>query len=151
VVHLSVKWYVVKTLYRSYAEGRPEKPDLSYDPDLTLVEERALLIRATDSKEALRKAEKDAEDFCKRAECYNPYQQRVVTKYTGFYDISEAGESLSDKQEIFTQSRLVSVRVSDQKAAQLFIGTRVKEYGKGKRRKFANRDFSLDSVKGTNS
>ena len=121
---MAVKWFSVKTLYRTMAKGLPQKPDLSFDPDATLVEERVLLIKAHNEREALSKAEREARDYARRRECTNPYNQKLCTSYIGFYDIMELPENPQDKSEIFSVTRLVSRKITDQKAARIYIGKR---------------------------
>src|SRR4051794_8957759 len=40
------KWFGVKTIFRVEASGTPRKTDDRFDPDVTMVEERVVLIRA---------------------------------------------------------------------------------------------------------
>jgi len=145
---MASKWFTVKTLYRSYAEGRPEKPDLAYDPDATAVEERILLIKAKSKEDAASKAEREAKDYAEKGTCHNPYNQKIVTYYTGYQDIYEIQGNLSDKREIFSTTRIISKRVADKKIAHIYMGKRKFSYGKGKRRKFINREYTPTGERG---
>ena len=140
---MAVKWFSVKTLYRTTAKGLPEKPDLSFDPDATLIEERVLLIKAHHAREALSKAERDAKDYARKRECRNPYNQKLCTSYLGFYDIMELPDNPQDKTEVFSVTRLVSRKVTDQKVARIYIGKRP-----GARqvihKKFINKDYKME-------
>ena len=138
---MAVKWFAVKTLYRSKARGRPEKPDLRYDPDATLLEERLLLIKAKNTTEAISKAERDAKDYAQKASCTNPYNQEIVTYYIGYYDIFELSVPPADKVEVFSMTRLISQRIPDKRLMHIYIGKRDFKYAKGKKKKFSNRDF----------
>jgi len=79
---LATKWFTIKTFYRSFAQGRPVKPDRFYDPEATLVEERTQLIKAKNRAEAIKKVEKDANQYAKRVRYTNPYEQEIVMKYS---------------------------------------------------------------------
>ncbi|HPB67755.1 MAG TPA: DUF4288 domain-containing protein [Candidatus Omnitrophota bacterium] len=140
---MPVKWFSVKTLYRITAQGLPEKPDLSFDPDATLVEERILLIKAHHAREAIAKAEREAVDYARRRGCVNPYNQKMCTTYLGFYDIIELSGILQDKTEVFFAARLVSRKVSDQKIARIYIGKR-----RGAQqmiyKKFVNKEYKME-------
>ena len=138
---MSSNWFCVKTLYRAYADGRPEKPDLIYDPDATLVEERNLLFKAKNKREAIMKAEREAKDYAEQSQYINPYGQNVRTRYLGYHDIWEIDGGLADKQEIFCMSRVMSKKVSDSKVAFMCIEKRVEKVVKTKRKKFINRDY----------
>ena len=139
---MAVKWFSVKTLYRLKAEGRPEKPDLTYDPDATLLEERTIFIKATSMREAAYKAEREAKDYARDRMCYNPYNQKLVTYYMGFCDVYDVEGSPVDRMEIFSASRIISRRISDAKIARIYIGKRDHSYSKGKWRKFINREYN---------
>ncbi len=76
---MPVRWFAVKTVYRSTAIGKPRVTDGDYDPDGTLVEERVVLLRARDHEDAIRKSEKDAKQYAKETHT-NPYGQSVVTR-----------------------------------------------------------------------
>src|SRR6266536_2788994 len=56
-------WYGVKTLYRSSALGRPKATDRSYDPWVTMVEERVVLFKTRSSSEDIRAAAKEARAY----------------------------------------------------------------------------------------
>lgn len=134
---MAAKWFVIKTFYRSTAEGRPEKPDRFYDPDATLVEERSLLIKAMNKTEAVKKAEKEAENYARSVRYQNPYGQTVSTRYLGCYDVYPVEDSLTDKKEIFSTSRIMSKRINDRKIAYVYIGKRDNLF-QSKRKKFLN-------------
>ncbi len=137
------QWFSVKTLYRSTAQGLPEKPDLSYDPDLTLVEERILFIKAKNRLEAVAKAEREAKDYARKRECRNPYNQKLSTRYLGFYDIMELSDHPQDKMEIFTVTRLISRKVSDSRIAKLYVGKR-RSARHILNKKFVNKEYKME-------
>jgi len=136
-----MKWFAVKTLYRSEAHNRPEKPDLGYDPDATSFEERILLIKARTRSEAVVKAEREARNFATQSGCVNPYGQHVITRYMGYCDLVELKDHPGDKVEIFNTHRIVNRRISDRKLGRLYAGKRPRNSAQGKWRKFINRDY----------
>ncbi|MDP2652640.1 MAG: DUF4288 domain-containing protein [Candidatus Omnitrophota bacterium] len=136
-----MKWFAVKTLYRSTVETRPEKPDLFYDPDATLVEERVLLIKAKSRGEALDKAGREAGDYVQKTKCFNPYNQEILTRLLPFMDVYELSGNPGDKMEIFATTRLMSCRIPDRKVAQVLIGPKAHDKMDSKRKKFMNRDY----------
>ncbi len=133
-----MKWFAVKTIYRSDTTQRPVKPDLNYDPDATSLEERILLIKARTRREAQAKAEKEARLYADRLTCTNPYQQKVVTRYTGYCDIYELNHNPADKAEVYSASRIVSRRIKDRKLARIYTGRHDRDNGRGKWKKFIN-------------
>lgn len=139
---MAIKWFAVKTLYRSQTNDRPEKPDLFYDPDATLLEERILLIKAKSRAEAVHKAEREARDYARKGECENPYRQRISTDYIGYCDVFEIGGALADKTEIFLNTRLVSRRITDRKLARIYTTRAPQQQVKTKWKKFMNRDYT---------
>ena len=141
---MASKWFCVKTLYRSYTEGRPVKPDRLYDPDATLIEERLVLLKARDKREAVIKAEREARDYAQKTTYINPYEQKVLTRYTGFYDLWEVQGTLQDRQELYSMGRVISRKVSDAKAAFLYIGKRSADPSRGRHRKFMNKTYLIE-------
>lgn len=140
---MAIKLFAIKTFYRTYAEGRPCLPDRFFDPDLTLVEERILLFKAQTKLEAIKKAEKDANDFAARIKFKNHYEQDVETKYLGFYDIFEIKDSMADKAELFVKTSLVSKNIPNSKIKHLYVSKEERDLLQSKRKKFLNKDFSL--------
>jgi Domain of unknown function (DUF4288) len=76
----ALKWFGVKTLYRTTTLGIPSVTDSAYDPRGTLVEERVVILRARSHAEAHRKAKAEAMRYAK-GEHFNPYGQRVRTRW----------------------------------------------------------------------
>ena len=138
---MASQWFSVKTFYRSYADGRPVKPDRFCDPDATLVEERTLLIKAKNKGEAIKKAEKDAYEYAKKVDYTNPYEQKVRMEYLGIYDIFDVGPSLSDKKEIFVINRVMSKKISKHKIAHVYINKAERSQEQTKRKKFLNKEY----------
>jgi len=139
---MAAQWFAVKTLYRSETVERPENPDRFYDPDMTLLEERVLLIKASGRGEALSKAEREARDYAAKTHCVNPYSQTVRTVYLGDCEIYELTGTPADKTEIFTTTRLISKRVPDHKIKHIYLGRHERAPAQSKRKKFINKNYS---------
>ncbi len=141
------KWFAVRTLYRSRTDERPVKPDLSYDPDATLVEERVVLIRASGRQEAQAKALREARDYAATGTFLNPYEQTVKTDLLKTCDVYELMENPADKSEVFVASHLMSRRVGDAKVEKIFTPRRVLDHKKGRYRKFIKQEYNPEEEK----
>lgn len=137
---MAANFYTVKTIFRSFATGRPDKPDQFFDPDATLVEERIQLVKAKDKGEALKKAEKDANEYAKRIRFNNPYNQEVRQEYTGLCEVYEIDRVLSDMTEIYSSSKVMDKKVTISKIAHVYLN-KIQPYNKSKRKKFINKDY----------
>jgi len=60
-----IRWFAVKTLYRTRVVGRPARRDAAYDGDANVVEERVVLFRARSFDDAIRKAEREARAYAR--------------------------------------------------------------------------------------
>lgn len=137
---MATNFYSVKTIYRSTASGRPEKPDQLFDPDATLIEERIQLVKAKSREEAFKKAEKGAQDYAKRIKFMNPYFQEVIMEYTGLCEVYEIEYPLADMTEIYSNSKIMSKKISISKIAHVYLNKQ-QPYDKSKRKKFINKDY----------
>jgi len=136
------KWYTVRTLYRSRTDERPVKPDLSYDPDATLLEERVVLVRAKSRQEAQAKALREAKDYAGTGTFANPYEQMVRTDLLRTCDVYELDENPADKTEVYVANHLMSRRISDAKVEKIFTPRRVLDHKKGRYRKFIKQEYN---------
>ncbi len=137
---MASKWYSVKTFYRSKAEGQPHKPDRYCDTDATLLEERIVLIRAQSKTEAIKKAEKEANEYASKISYQNPYGQKVSTRYLGFFDLFEIEGNLADKEEIFLMSRIMSKKITDKKIAHVYVNKPNRDLVNSRQKVFINKD-----------
>ena len=108
-----LSWYGVKTLYRSQATGPRRGTDRLYASNVTVVEERVILVRARSAREAIRKAEAEAKTYAADSH-RNPYGQRVRTRFLGVVDAYDMNEPLREQAEVFSTNEVVPRRVSDQ-------------------------------------
>lgn len=106
------KWFGVKTLYRTRASGRPHTRDRHYDPEATLIEERIVLIRATDFGQALKAAKREALRYG-RKDHENLYGQRVQTRFLGVCDAFELFDPPGPQREVYSRTELVSRRITN--------------------------------------
>ncbi len=114
-------WYGVKTLYRAAPVGRRRGTDRLYSGDVTLVEERVVLVRARNSDEAIRKAGREATRYAADSH-RNPYGQLVRTRRLGYVDAFIIGSELGDGVEVYSETEIVSRRVPDRSIADRLIG-----------------------------
>lgn len=117
------KWFGVKSIYRTQAEGAALAKDELYRSDFTLLEERVVLIRARNQREAYQKAEQDAEGYVQDSH-RNVYGQKVVTRCLGVFDVYKLlDEEPASGVEIFSSTEAVSSRISDEDLIQrLMLG-----------------------------
>jgi hypothetical protein len=109
---MKLKWFAVKTLYRSAPRGRPTSPDADYDRGGSLVEERVVVFRAESHAKAIQQAERDAKRYARGA-LRNAYRQKVVMRYLGQCDSFEMFDSPGRGAEVFSETYRVPLRVSD--------------------------------------
>ena len=125
--------YGVKTLYRIEAVGRPRGKDRAYSREVTLVEERIVLLKARSFDEAIRKAEIEAEKYAADDPCRNRYGQRVRRRYLGYCDAYIIGD-LSEEQEpmieVFSSTEVVRRGVPDHTIERRQIGAREPKRGR---------------------
>ena len=114
-------WYGVRTLYRISAIGPRRGTDHLFTASMSLVEERVVVFRARDGKEAIRKAKAEARAYAASAH-RNPYGQRVRTRAIGVLDAYDINEKLREGTEVFSQTEVVSRKVSDATIVRRLIG-----------------------------
>ena len=114
-------WYGVKTVYRATPVGGRRGTDRLYSGDVTLVEERVVLIRARSADEAIRKAEREAKVYAVDSH-RNPYGQHVRTRVLRYVDAFIIGADLDDGAELFSETEVVSRTVSDGSIVNRLIG-----------------------------
>lgn len=118
------RWFGVKTLYRSRAQGLATGKDRQYRPGITLVEERLVLFRARASSDALRQAEREARKYA-RDRFRNAYGQRVVTEYLGYceaYDMSPDEPGLA--VEVFSAMEVLPASIPTKQIVRRCFGYR---------------------------
>ena len=116
------KWFGVKTLFRAVPTGNPLGRDPLYDPEVTLVEERVLIIRARSHNEALHKAKREAVRYCKAGPHRNPYGQRVAVRSLSPTDSFELFSAPASGSEVYSRTEVVPRSVSDSACATRMLG-----------------------------
>jgi len=134
-------WHGVKTLYRAEPLGRPQGTDRLYSRDVTLVEERIVVIRARNGSDAIRKAEVEAKKYA-RTRHRNPYGQRVRLRFLGCLDAYDMNEPLVEGAEVFSTTLIVSRRVSDHAIVDRLMGARESQRKRALRRNILDICFS---------
>ena len=142
-----VRWYGVKSLYRSFAIGRPRAVDSRFDRRVTMVEERVVLFKARSFEESIRAAEVEAREYAKSRHV-NPYGQQVRVRYLGAVDAFELIGGPSHKGEVFSTTALVPKRVGDRTVVNRRLGPVESKAESRKRRNFLNREFAGSATRG---
>ena len=138
---MPVRWFAVKTVYRSTAIGKPRVTDGDYDPDGTLVEERVVLLRARDHEDAIRKSEKDATQYAKETHT-NPYGQSVVTRCLKAIESFELFDDPAEGTEAWSSTRVVPKSIPDSQIVDAVFGGLETKAQLKRRKKYLNREFS---------
>ena len=127
-----------QTLYRTRASGRPDKRDRHYDPDGTLIEERIVLIRATDFGHALRAARREAITYARNGH-ENLYGQRVHGSFLGVCDAFELFDPPAAQREVYSRTEIVSRRITNAAVVRQLLGPNATKREQYTRRQFVNR------------
>jgi hypothetical protein len=144
---IGLKWFAVKTLFRTAPVGKPAAIDEAYDLSATLVEERVVLFRARGFSEAIRRAESDARTYA-RSWHMNPYGQRVVTRYLGACDAYELFDPPGAGKEVFSTTEIVGRGISDKAVVKQRLGHEETAREKKSRRSVLNREFAGSAMRG---
>jgi hypothetical protein len=134
------KWYGVKTVYRTTAEGEPAQTDRYFDPSASLVEERVVLVRARNFDEALAKGEKEARAYA-AGDVENRYGQRVRQRYLGVADAYEMPEAPGNLVEAYSKTELVPTSTPDAEVCVKRIATE-RARDRWRRTKFMKHEFA---------
>jgi hypothetical protein len=142
----SLRWFGVKLLVRTVAVGRVRGRDDDYDREGTLVEERVLIVRARDGRDAFfrarRRVLKDVVNY------RNVYGQAVRNKILSGYEAYALYDPPFDGGEVFSRTIRVPRTVRDQKIVGRLIDGQLSETNQRKRRRFIAADLipGLDSI-----
>lgn len=124
------EWYAVKSLYRWEAQGEPEGSDEFFDAGATLLEERVVLFKGRSFDEALRRAEKEAEDYC-QFEMFNPYGQTLRFRCLDFFDayhlVDLPGKDTPSGLEVYSATEKVDASFTDDELIDRRFGTESNE------------------------
>ena len=136
------QWFGVKTLYRTAPRGRPKGTDPFYAKNVTLVEERVVIVMARSFDEAIKKAEAEGLEYA-RDRHRNPYGQEVVTRYLGYcdaYDMSP--DDPKSGVEVYSSTEVIADRVSDRRILARSIGYGESAAMRSRRRNFLHIVFN---------
>ncbi|MCB9092964.1 MAG: DUF4288 domain-containing protein [Halobacteriovoraceae bacterium] len=141
-----MKIFTVKSLYKIRAKGKVKAPHKSYEKDTFLVEERIVLFKARNEKEALKKAKKEIEEYCSY-KYFNHFGQEVITENLGVLDIFELfDDEIGNGVEVFSATDVVREKISKRDLLKQRVGDEDRLSGRSQdrlRAKFINREFSL--------
>ena len=137
-----LSWFGVKTLHRVEAVGRPVARDIHFDPSLTLVEERVVLVRARNHADAIRKAEREARRYAAFLTWRNPYGQRLKQRYLGACNSFELFDPPRGGTEVYSDTFLAEKSVPDRKLIANRVVLAESKTIKAKRRNFLNEKFN---------
>ena len=144
-----LRWFGVKTVYRTSTVGKPRVVDSDYDNEGTLVEERVVLVRARDHAAALRKGEREAAKYARTSHT-NPYGQRVVTRCLKAIESFELFDDPDSLTEVWSSTRVSPASISNRQLEEVFYGPTEKKTQLWRRKKYLNRELFGD-VKTTRS
>lgn len=116
------KWYGVKTLHRTQASGRPLGTDKAYSRNMTLVEERVVILRARSFDEALRRGESEAREYARECWHRNPYGQAVRSRYLGYCDVYLLDDAPGNGTEVYSTTEVFPRKQSDDTVCRRLIG-----------------------------
>lgn len=116
------KWYAVRSLYRLIALGEPKKPDSSYIPGATLVEERIVLIKARSGEEAQLKAKKEGRAYARSIQRTNGYGQKIRGRMLKVLDAYELFSPPASGSEVYSATEEIDASVPDERICQRPIG-----------------------------
>jgi hypothetical protein len=88
---------------------------------MTMVEERVVVVRARDIKEAIVIGERDAREYA-RLSHRNPYGQRVRARYMGHIDVYDINEPLRERTEVWSATEVVSRAIPDRAIIRRQVG-----------------------------
>ena len=134
-------WFAVKSLFRSEIEGEPRVVDADYDPDGALVEERVLLVRAGSHRQALRKAETEADKYCLPLEHITPYGQRVSWRRLGVLNSFKLFDKPGDGREAWSLTTVVPAALTDQELELQRFGPKESKATLRRRMKYLDHEF----------
>jgi len=137
---MPLQWFAVKTVYRSSVRGKPAGTDQDYDGEATLVEERVVVLRATDHNDAIRRGEREASQYVS-PRYVNPYGQSVVTRYLKAIESFELFDDPDDLREVWSSTRIIPKTIGDRDVVNIFFGPTIKAERR-RRKKYMNREFS---------
>lgn len=134
--------YSIKMIFIEKTIGTPVNPHKGFNKDAKLLEERIILFSARDKKSALKKAQKEAEKYTKYSQI-TTFNQRTITEYLGWIDIYQLNKKPSDGVEVYSNTVLITERISDSRIFDKIAGKNLTEKKNREIRvKFLNKEFT---------
>ena len=129
----------MKRFLRREAVGPVRRRDANYDPDGTLVEERTVIVRARDSKDAAERVRRLM--LKEEIEYRNAYGQTVRSRVLEAWDAYELFEPPSDGAEVFSDTRRFAAATPDAQVARKLTLRPLGKAGQKRRRRFIAADI----------
>jgi hypothetical protein len=141
-----LKWFGVRRLLRTEAVGPVRHRDANYDPDGTLVEERTVIVRARDSRDAADRVRRVM--LKEKIEYRNAYGQIVRSRVLEAWDSYELYEPPSDGAEVFSHTRRFAAAIPDAQVARKLVNPRLSEASQKRRLRFIAAELAhgLESI-----
>ena len=136
-----MKIFFVKTLYRWVTSGKPSVTDRHFDPEFTLVEERIVMFNARDKDHALDLGAREARSYARHS-YFNPYGQRVRTRYLGVAWALELLDALGSGAEVWTSTEALPATISDSEVIKRRVGHEESPTELRRRINILNREFN---------
>jgi hypothetical protein len=109
------------------AIGKPKWTDRYFDPASTLVEDRVVLFQATDFEDAIKRADIEAQRYCKATRYKNIYGQSVQLRFLKAIDaFSMLDNEPGSGSEVYSSTAIVPTSVRD-------VGVVTRWFGKKER------------------
>jgi hypothetical protein len=144
----SLKWFGIRIGLRTVAGGRAVKRDVDYDAAGTLFEERIVVVRARNARDAFarvrRRVQREAITF------KNAYGQVVRQELLPEWESYELFDPPSDGAEVFSRTTRVPATVRDRDLTARFVDSSLSGAEQRKRRRFIAADVAegLDALWG---
>ena len=119
-----LKWFAVKTAYRTSIQGKPKLNLPNYDATATLVEERVILIGAHDHKEAITIAEKEADRHTIKPYtnvCGQHVTWRRLKSCIQSYELPE-NQPPTNLSEVWSSTQVIPRSIKDRQVSEKFWG-----------------------------
>jgi hypothetical protein len=129
-----LKWFGVRIFLRRVARGRAIGRDAYYDASGTLVEERIVIVRARDARDAFARMRRRVQS--EGITYKNAYGQVVKQELLSAWEAYELFDPPSDGAEVFSRTTRVPASTPNRKLVAHFSSPRMSAGEQRKRRRF---------------
>src|ERR1051326_6981717 len=135
-----LKWFGVKTVYRTSIRGKATQGHAGWDGDGTLVEERIVLVRARDHDQAIRRAETEAREYTSET-FTNRFGQVVSLRRLRVIESFELFDDPAHLVEVWSTTMIVPKSVSDNQLIDRLFGSKKTKNDRQRRLKYLNAEL----------